>query len=204
MGVSRTSGPRARRWPQPSGLAGCCFQDALVDRVALAKLHADHGSPTLDQLAFADFVERGGLDRHLRKVRPVYRRRRDALIASLRTHLPGLKVEGVAAGLHLMVTLPSGIDEEALADGALPHSIRLYGVGPHRSRPGPPALLLGYASLTEPDIAAAVALLAAVLAAAGPATTRSPVRRRRIWDPAERSLEARLAGALPTPAEPHQ
>ena len=167
--------------------------DALVDRVALAKLHADHGSPTLDQLAFADFVERGGLDRHLRKVRPVYRRRRDALVASLRTHLPGLKVEGVAAGLHLMVSLPSGIDEEALADGAIPHSMRLYGVGPHRSRPGPPALLLGYASLTEPDIETAVALLAAVVAAAGPATTRSPARRRRIWDPAERSLAARLA-----------
>ena len=55
-----TSGPRARRWPQPSELAGCCFPDVLVDRVALAKLHADHGSPTLDQLAFADFVERGG------------------------------------------------------------------------------------------------------------------------------------------------
>jgi GntR family transcriptional regulator/MocR family aminotransferase len=37
----------------------------LVDSLALAKLHADHGSPTLDQLAFADFIERGELDRHL-------------------------------------------------------------------------------------------------------------------------------------------
>ena len=94
--ASKTLAPALR-------LGWLLLPDALVDRVALAKLHADHGSPTLDQLAFADFVERGGLDRHLRKVRPVYRRRRDALVASLRTHLPGLKVEGVAAGLHLMV-----------------------------------------------------------------------------------------------------
>ena len=109
---------------------------ALVDRVALAKLHADHGSPTLDQLAFADFLERDGLDRHLRKVRPIYRRRRDALIAALRSRLPGLSVEGVAAGLHLMVSLPPGSDEDALADAAMTHSLRIYGVGPHRIEAG--------------------------------------------------------------------
>jgi len=163
---------------------------ALVDRVALAKLHADHGSPTLEQLAFADFLERDGLDRHLRKVRPIYRRRRDALLAALKSRLPGLRVEGVAAGLHLMVSLPPGTDEEALADAAMTQSVRIYGAGPHRSRPGPPALLLGYASLSESDIEAGVALLARVLATT--ASTARP-RRARIWDPAERALAARVA-----------
>ena len=173
---------------------------ALVDRVALAKLHADHGSPTVDQLAFADFLERGGLDRHLRKVRPLYRRRRDALIRALKTRLPALRVEGVAAGLHLMVSLPRRTDEDALADAAAAHSLRVYGVGPHRSRPGPPALLLGYASVSEADIEAGVALLAAVLETldSTPSTARS--RQARIWDPAERSLTRRLAAA-PSPRD---
>jgi GntR family transcriptional regulator/MocR family aminotransferase len=166
---------------------------ALVDRVALAKLHADHGSPTLDQLTFADFLERGALDRHLRKARPLYRRRRDALIGALRTQLPSLRVEGVAAGLHLMVTLPPHTDEDALADAAAAHSLRVYGAGPHRSRPGPPALLLGYASLSESDIEAGVARLASLLQTARSTSSAARARRTRIWDPAERSLARRLA-----------
>ena len=190
--VSKTLAPALR-------LGWVVLPQALVDRVALAKLHADHGSPTLDQLALADFVERGGLNRHLRKVRPVYRRRRDALVAALAARLPDLPVAGVAAGLHLMVHLPPGTDEDALADAALPFAMRLYGVGPHRTRPGPPALLLGYASLPDADFDAGVELLATVLAARS--TAPSPrLRRARTWDPAERSLEARLAEAPPSEA----
>jgi hypothetical protein len=48
----------------------------LVDAVADAKKLADRGSPVLDQLAFADFLARGEFDRHLRRMRPLYRRRR--------------------------------------------------------------------------------------------------------------------------------
>ena len=60
----------------------------LVDAVADAKKLADRGSPVLDQLAFADFVDRGEFDRHLRRMRPLYRRRRDALLAALRRARP--------------------------------------------------------------------------------------------------------------------
>ena len=67
----------------------------LVDRVAEAKLLADRGSPVLDQLAFADFLDRGEFDRHLRRMRPVYRRRRDALLAALRSRAARLR-----AGRH--------------------------------------------------------------------------------------------------------
>jgi GntR family transcriptional regulator/MocR family aminotransferase len=66
----------------------------LVDDIAEAKLLADRGSPVLDQLAFADFLERGELDRHLRRMRPVYRRRRDMLIQALREHAPDLEPAG--------------------------------------------------------------------------------------------------------------
>ncbi len=54
------------------------------------------------------------MDRHLRKMRLTYRHRRDALVAALNKHLPVLRVHGVAAGLHLMVELPQGIDENDL------------------------------------------------------------------------------------------
>ena len=51
-----------------------------------AKSLADRGSPVLEQLAFADFLARGEYDRHLRRMRALYRRRRDALVAALALH----------------------------------------------------------------------------------------------------------------------
>src|ERR671931_128269 len=74
----------------------------LVGDLAEAKSLADRGSPVLDQLAFADFLERGEFDRHLRRMRPLYRRRRDTLIQALRERTPDLEPAGIAAGLHLI------------------------------------------------------------------------------------------------------
>ena len=45
----------------------------------------------MDQLTFADFLSRGEFDRHLRRMRPVYRRRRDALLDALHEFLPELR-----------------------------------------------------------------------------------------------------------------
>ena len=52
------------------------------------KYLADMGSPRIDQHAFADFIARGELDRHLRRMRARYRARRDALVEALRVELP--------------------------------------------------------------------------------------------------------------------
>ena len=71
----------------------------LADRMAALKKSRDQGSPALDQLAFADFVARGELGRHLRRMRPIYRARRDRLIDALGRHLPELEPVGAAAGL---------------------------------------------------------------------------------------------------------
>ena len=66
----------------------------LVAAVAEAKALADRGSPVLDQLALADFLARGELDRHLRRTRPLYRRRRDALLRALRDSAPRARAGG--------------------------------------------------------------------------------------------------------------
>jgi GntR family transcriptional regulator / MocR family aminotransferase len=74
----------------------------LTEPMAEAKIAADRGSPALDQIALADFVTRGEFDRHLRRMRTVYRRRRDAPLEALDRHLPWLEPTGVSAGLHLV------------------------------------------------------------------------------------------------------
>ena len=88
----------------------------LVERLARAKAEDDLGTPVIDQLALADFLERGGLDRHLRRTRLTYRARRDALIARWHGTCPRCGPSGAAAGLHLVAHLPAGTDEPAVAE----------------------------------------------------------------------------------------
>ena len=149
----------------------------LASAVAQAKRGDDLGSPTIEQLAYADFLDRGELDRHLRRTRLVYRRRRDALVAALGLHLPAVRIRGVAAGLHLMIELDRDADESAIVAAAASRSVAVYGVRVHRARPraGPPALLLGYGAMSEAAIAEGVARLA--LVATG-RPRRSPGLRR--------------------------
>ena len=134
--------------------------DHLLDPVTAAKESDDLGTPVVEQLALADFLERGQLDRHLRRTRSVYRARRDALVDALERLLPDCPPAGVAAGLHLVVQLPAGTDEQAVLDSARSRGLGLSGISEHRVEPGPPALLLGYGRLPEPAIEPAVRLLA--------------------------------------------
>jgi GntR family transcriptional regulator/MocR family aminotransferase len=134
--------------------------ERLLDAVTDAKESDDLGTPVVEQLALADFLERGQLDRHLRRTRSVYRARRDALVAALERHLPECRPAGVAAGLHLVVHLPVGTDERAVLDAARSRGLGLSGISEHSVEPGPPAVLLGYGRLPEPAVEPAVRLLA--------------------------------------------
>ena len=137
----------------------------LTEPMAAAKIAADRGSPALEQVALADFISRGEFDRHLRRMRPVYRRRRDALLAALARHLPGLEPSGVSAGLHLVTWLPPGLDEATVVGAARQAGVALDAVGPYRiSNPGPDGLIFGYATVNERAIAEGVARLAQVVA----------------------------------------
>jgi GntR family transcriptional regulator/MocR family aminotransferase len=133
----------------------------LVAPIAEAKTLADRGSPVLDQLAFADFLARGEFDRHVRRMRPLYRRRRDALLAALGDHLPELEPAGIAAGLHLVAYLPDDLDEAAVVAAAARRSVGIHGLAPYRlDGRGRPGLIFGYAELGERELREGVELLA--------------------------------------------
>jgi len=136
----------------------------LVEPFAEAKLLADRGSPILDQLTFADFLARGEFDRHLRRMRPVYRARRDALLAALARDLPDLEPAGIAAGLHLVAWLPDDLDEATVIEAAADAGVQLAGISPFRLTPGRPGLIFGYSNLSERAIADGVGRLAGAIA----------------------------------------
>jgi GntR family transcriptional regulator/MocR family aminotransferase len=135
----------------------------LVDQV----LHTVIAPPRLEQLAFADFLLRGELDRHLRRMRLRYRRRRDVLVQALARELPELEVRGLAAGLYVEAVLPEGIDEAKVLEEALARGIGLSGMAEHCAEVvREPALLLGYAVSPEPSLRRSVAVLAEAVRAA--------------------------------------
>lgn len=125
-----------------------------------AKTVEDGGSEAIGQLALQDFIERGELDRHIRRMRLRYRRRREALLEALGRWLPDARVSAGAAGLYELVELPAEVDEAALVSAAAEHGVGLEGLALHRFSPaGPPGLVLGFASQAEPAIAHGVRLI---------------------------------------------
>jgi GntR family transcriptional regulator/MocR family aminotransferase len=133
----------------------------LAGPMAEAKIIADRGSPALDQLALAELVANGEFDRHLRRMRPVYRRRRDALLAALAEHLPMVRPAGISAGLHLVAWLPDQFDEAAVVAAAYRAGVSVDAVGPYRiAGPGPGGLIFGFAAVSERAIEEGVALIA--------------------------------------------
>ena len=117
--------------------------------LAAAKHASDLGNPALPQLVLAHLISTGQLARHIRLARARQRDRRDALLAALREYLPQARVQGVAAGLHLLITFPDAAGQPGDADlvrqiheaGVLAHPLSM-----HRLSPGPPGLVLGYAA----------------------------------------------------------
>jgi GntR family transcriptional regulator/MocR family aminotransferase len=134
------------------------------DDLARAKEAADRGGPVVEQLAFARLLASGGYDRHLRRVRRAARARRDAVVAAVRRHLPGARISGVAAGLHLVVELAPGIDDRALVARARRAGLAPLALSDLRLREeGRPGLVIGYATLRPDELAAAVRRLAGLL-----------------------------------------
>jgi GntR family transcriptional regulator / MocR family aminotransferase len=157
--VSKTLAPGLR-------LGWLVAPERLAQAAAAAKAAEDLGTPVVEQLALADFLQRGELDRHLRRTRSVYRARRDRLVSALARELPRCTPAGVAAGLHLVLFLAPPADEKAVLRAARAAGLGLAGLSEHRVAPGRPALLLGYGRIAEPAIDQGVRTLAEAVAVA--------------------------------------
>ena len=151
---------------------------SLVTAVSEEKILADRGTARIEQHAFADFLTRGELDRHLRRMRVRYRERRDALVGALTRELPEAAVRGVAAGLHVTVQLPGSDSEEAIRREAFERHVALETMSEYRpgQRNGPPVLLLGYAQMPASSIRAGIRQLADAVRASRAGATPADVK----------------------------
>jgi GntR family transcriptional regulator / MocR family aminotransferase len=130
-----------------------------------AKAIEDGGSEAIGQLALHDFIERGELDRHIRRMRLRYQRRRETLCGTAARLLPQTRFPpSGGAGLYELLELPEDVDEAALVAAAAERGVGLEGLSLHRFDPdGHPGLVLGFACLSEPALEHGIRLLAETL-----------------------------------------
>jgi len=138
---------------------------SMVDTFYKVRLFADVHPPIFTQAVMTDFIVEGHFERHIRRMRTLYRERQEALLDAARRHLDGLlNVLPADGGMHLLGWLPPGIDDReasrrAAADGI--EALPLSDFSLLHQRRG--ALLLGYSSLTPEAIHRGAKRLAASL-----------------------------------------
>jgi GntR family transcriptional regulator / MocR family aminotransferase len=160
--VSKTLAPAIRLgWV----LAPPRFVTGIVEEKRLSCRDA----PGLDQEALALLMESGRFDRHLRRVREIYRGRRDVLAAEAEIAFGPGRVHGLAAGCHALLRLPDGVSERAVVATAAAMGVRVNGLDHYRFAPAdaetepdprPPALVLGFGNVSEHQIARGIRVLA--------------------------------------------
>ncbi|GAB7186881.1 PLP-dependent aminotransferase family protein [Kitasatospora sp. Ki12] len=143
--------------------------DHLVDRVLAAKGEREGWASALDQLTLAEFIDSGGYDRHVRRMRRRYRDRRDQLVAALAASAPHVEVSGIAAGLHAVLRLEPGTERSVLKAAAY-RGLAVDGLADFRhpeidpaAMPAVDGLVVGYATPPDHAYAAAVEALCAIL-----------------------------------------
>ena len=125
----------------------------------------------VDQFIVQRFIEDGYYERHLNKMRAMYKNRHDKLIEELHPLLGKCSISGEHAGVHLLLTFRGEKTEEELIQEAARAGVRVYGLSDYRiggeqaggreeqkERHGA-TILLGYANLTEEQIEKAVGIL---------------------------------------------
>jgi GntR family transcriptional regulator / MocR family aminotransferase len=155
------------------GLAWLAVPPRLIGAVTEAKSCSDGFTGIFEQLTLAEFIASGRYDRHIRRSRLRYRRRRDRLVATLGARRPHVRVTGIAAGLHAVAELGDGLreaDEVSVVSRAARAGLTVRGLGwfTRGPAPGPPdgraaALVVGYGSPPEHAFGRALETLCDVL-----------------------------------------
>ena len=136
----------------PALRVGYLVAPPALRRALVAIKHSmDLGTSSLLQHVLAEFLERGYLRAHLKKVLPIYRRRLEVLDASLRQHAPSIiRWSKPARGVVMWVPLPAGVDPDHVFEEARRRGV-LVSASPAFQADATPAAGLRLAFCAEPE-----------------------------------------------------
>ena len=139
----------------------------LVRNFVAARYLIDRQPSSLCQSVAAAFMEEGHFAAHIRRMREVYRRQRDTLVAALRRRLGDhLSVEPPDQGMHLVAYTRRGLSDVKIERAARDHGVTVRAMSRHYiEAPAQSALMLGFSGYPQQTIAPAVARLARAIAA---------------------------------------
>lgn len=113
----------------------------------------------VDQLIIQQFIERGYYERHLNKMRALYKNRHDIMVNELKPLLKYCSISGENAGVHLLLTFIEGKEEKILTQKAKEQGIKVYGLSTYdikKKEKEQAVILLGYANMSEEKIIQAI------------------------------------------------
>ncbi|MFD6893223.1 PLP-dependent aminotransferase family protein [Rhodococcus sp. NPDC060086] len=141
--------------------------DPLRASIAEAVTVCGEGANAVSALALSAFIDDGSLTRHLARTARTYRARRAAFVDALRRKtddLDGVHVAGIDAGLHVVLSLPDGLDDAAVAAAAEQLGVRTTPVSTQLAGDqGPRGLVCGYACLPESAAGETATVIAAAV-----------------------------------------
>ncbi|PEZ06349.1 GntR family transcriptional regulator [Bacillus sp. AFS018417] len=117
----------------------------------------------IDQEIVKRFLEGGHWEKHIHKMRVVYRKKRDTLVSAISTYFPKyVEIIGQDSGLHILLRTNNGMAERELIERAAAYSIKVHPVSMYYDdvKVDNKTVLLGFAILSEEEIDKAVQLLA--------------------------------------------
>lgn len=98
--------------------------EEVMERLVQMKQGADLHTGTFNQMVAYEAARGGFLDQHVRRIRPVYRERRDAMLTALARYCPpGVRWTHPQGGLFTWVTLPEGQDSTKVLAEALKEKV---------------------------------------------------------------------------------
>lgn len=119
--------------------------------------------PVFEQKALYRFMTQGYFERHLNKMRNVYKKKRETLVSAIQKLMPETVVIGENVGLHLLLKVGNGMSETELIETARILGVKVYGLSKYclgeLAERSSPLIMLGFAAMKEKDIDHAVALL---------------------------------------------
>lgn len=119
--------------------------------------------PSIDQKVLCRFIQEGYFERHLNRMRNIYKKKREALVNEIKGLNNGMEVIGADAGLHLLLKVNNGMTESQLVSAALKAGVKVYALSKYfieqHDMKKEPLLVMGYATLTEAQIKKAVRIL---------------------------------------------
>ncbi|MBB2148266.1 MocR-like pyridoxine biosynthesis transcription factor PdxR [Pedobacter gandavensis] len=138
---------------------------ALAQQFTIAKAVIDRQSPVIDQAILTEFILEGHFSRHLRRMRLVYRKAQEDLVALLKQHLGDfLRVETTDAGMHLVAWLLDDEDATAVANKARANGVFIYAVDELSvAFKHPAALIIGFTGFSLKMMEEAVLKLKEIL-----------------------------------------